>query len=176
MKMYAMDLEEGIRIIEPMLPVDCSVHECSVAPDIVEQSVLQERSVKGDTILVAYFQRNPVAYLFAATTDTWVDEIDDWFHIAPYEVYLYDAHTLPEYRGRRIYPFLMYSAADYFRRKTFHHAMIFSTARNVGSVKGIERCGFKCYEFVKYRNLLGCKCWQYKIGERHVESRLGNEN
>jgi len=176
MKMYALDLKQGIGIIEPELSVECSVHECSVAIDIIEQSVLQERCAKGDNVLVAYFRSSPVAYLFAATTDTWVAEIDDWFYIAPYEVYLYDAHTLSAYRGRRIYPFLICSAADYFGRKNFNHAIIFSTARNVGSVKGIEKCDFKCYEYVKYHNLLGWKSWHYHTGEKHVESRFGDEN
>ena len=175
-RMYALDLRENTSMIAPELPVTCLVHECSVALDVVEKSVRQERAAKGDVVFTAHFRSSPVACLFAATTKTQVGEIDDCFHIAPYEVYLYDAHTRPGYRGKRIYPFLICSAADYFRRKTFRHAIIFSTARNRGSVKGIERCDFKCYEVVKYQNLLGWKSWHYQVGERYVESRLGNEN
>ncbi|KPL14112.1 hypothetical protein AMJ74_04025 [candidate division WOR_3 bacterium SM1_77] len=175
MNMYALDLEQKTNIVKPELSVEWSVHECSVAINIIEQSILEERSAKGDNILVAYSMKNPVAYLFAAKVDTWVGEIDDWFHVAPNEVYLYDAHTLPQYRGKRVYPFLICSAAEYFRKRAFHYVMIFSTARNVDSVKGIERCNAECYEVVNYRNVLGWKCWRYHTGKRHVKSRLGNE-
>jgi hypothetical protein len=70
----------------------------------------------------------------------------------------------------------MTAAAHYFKKRAFRFAMIFSTADNRGSIKGIERCGFKCYEVVDYRNFLGLRSWRYRVGERHVEARLGNEN
>ena len=135
-----------------------------------------QRLAKGDRLIVAYVKRNPVAYLFAATTDTWVGEIEDWLNIAAQEVYFYDAFTAIDYRGRRIYPSLMAAAARYFKKRGFRHAMIFSTAENKYSIKGIEKCGFRCYEVVDYRNFLGLKSWYYQIGAKHVKARLGNEN
>lgn len=174
--MYALDLDEVIPGIKPLIPVRYAVHEGPAHMDTVAAPTQEQRAAKGDRVAVAYVKRYPVAYLFAATTDTWVGEVEDWLDIPPQEVYLYDAYTAADYRGRRIYPFLMAATAHYFKKRAFRFAMIFSTADNTGSIKGIERCGFKCYEVVDYRNFLGLKSWRYRVGERHVEARLGNEN
>lgn len=174
--MYALDLDLVIPGVKPLLPVRYAIHQGRVRIDTVAASVQEQRVAKGDQIFVAYMKQQPVAYLFAAMTDTWVDEVDDWLNIPAREVYLYDAFTVPACRGRRIYPFLMTTAARYFKKRAYRFALIFSTAENTNSARGIERCGFKCYETVDYWNFLGLKSWRYRLGERHVKARLGSEN
>jgi GNAT superfamily N-acetyltransferase len=176
LKMYALDLDVVIPRVKPLLPVRYAMHQGRVRIDTVAASTQEQRVAKGDRIFVAYIKHQPVAYLFAAMTDTWVGEVEDWLNIPAREVYLYDAYTAADYRGRRIYPFLMTAAARYFKKHAYRFALIFSTAENMDSVRGIERCGFKCYETVDYRNFLGLKSWHYRLGERHVKARLGNEN
>jgi GNAT superfamily N-acetyltransferase len=176
LRMYALDLKGVIKMVKPQIPVKYSVHEGPVSIDPIEDLTRDERYAKGDRAIVARVKRHQVAYLFAATTDTWVGEIEDWFNIPQGEVYLYDAYTVADYRGRRVYPFLICAAADYFKKRAYRCAMIFSAAYNKDSIKGIEKCGFRCYEVVDYRNFLGLKSWHYRVGERYVRARLGNEN
>jgi GNAT superfamily N-acetyltransferase len=138
--------------------------------------VIESRLEKSDRIFLAESEGNLVAYLFAATSKTDIGEIDDWLIVSQSEVYLYDAFTAPKARGKGIYPCLITYASVYFKNRGFKHALIFSTAGNSASIKGIERCGFSCYETVWYRNLLGWKSWRYRVTESVVSSRLSNED
>ena len=174
--MYAFDLGNKTNVIRPETMVNVSVHDKPLEARILQRSIIEERLARGEKIFIAYHQNSPVAYLFAAANDCWIGEIDDWLVVARNEIYLYDAFTSPEYRGRGIYPFLIYRAVDYFRKKSYRYIMIFATASNCESIRGIEKCGFRCYEIVNYRNFLGWKSWHFIVGERYVGSRLGNEN
>jgi GNAT superfamily N-acetyltransferase len=175
LRLYALDLGGSIRTVKPKNGIAYSVHKRSGPVGMIESSRCERRFAKGDRAIVAYIKHNPVAYLFAATTDTWVGEIEDWLSIVSKEVYFYDAFTAVRYRGRGIYPSLLCRGAAYFKKRGYRHAVIFSTARNRDSIKGIEGCGFSCYETVDYRNFFGLKTWYYRVGERYVKTRLGNE-
>ncbi|KPK62838.1 hypothetical protein AMJ83_09525 [candidate division WOR_3 bacterium SM23_42] len=176
LNMYAFDLRNKMGVIAPGMAVNVSAHEKPVEARILHKSTAEERVARGEKIFVAYYQKNPIAYLFASTGDCWIGEIEDWLVIDPDEIYLYDAFTSPEYRGRGIYPLLINRAAGYFRNRSYRYTMIFATGSNTESIRGIEKCGFKCYEIVHYRNFLGWKSWHFIVGERHVGSRLSNEN
>lgn len=174
--MYAIDLKKKISLVNAEVGVDVSTHSTPVALGGLQKSAIESRLEKGDRIFVARYNRTPVAYLFAAPSKTYIGEIDDWLIVDRKEVYLYDAFTAPELRGKRIYPHLITEAARYYKNRGYRRAMIFSTAQNVVSVKGITRCGFECYEIVWYRNFLGWKSWKYQGRERLVDSRLSREN
>ncbi|UCG30476.1 MAG: GNAT family N-acetyltransferase [candidate division WOR-3 bacterium] len=176
LRMYALSLRIEIPAVRPSITVKLSFGERPFEVDMLKASAIAERAARGDKIFAAYHQGIPVAYLFTTTRECRVGEIDDWLEVKPNEVYLYDAYTRPSFRGKRIYPFLITKVAEYYRNEAFDYAMIFSTENNASSNKGIERCGFNIYETVYYRNFLGWKSWQTKIGERHVGSRLRIED
>lgn len=176
LNMYALDLKNEVRVIRPEVTVNVSVHERPVEVQILERSTIDERVARGEKIFVGYHQKNPIAYLFAAASDCWIGEIEDWLVIDPEEIYLYDAFTSPGYRGKGVYPYLICRAASYFKNRSYKYTMIFATANNIESIRGIEKCAFKCYEAVNFRNFLGWKSWHFRVGERHVGSRLSNEN
>ena len=174
--MYALDLKNEIYITNPEMVVNLVVHERPVEVRILEKSTVDKRVARGEKIFVCYHQKNPIAYLFAAVSDCWIGEIEDWLVIDPEEIYLYDAFTSPEYRGKGVYPYLICRAVSHFKNRSYKYAMIFATANNTESIRGIEKCAFERYEVVNYRNFLGWKSWHFRVGERHVGSRLSNEN
>jgi ribosomal protein S18 acetylase RimI-like enzyme len=176
LNMYAFDLNKDICTVEPKTEIEVSMHENPQAIHFMEESSIKERLARGDRIFVACARKNPVAHIFAAVNNAFVGEINDWLNIGPKEVYLYDAHTDPRYRNKQIYPHLICCAASYFKTRSYAYAMIFSSAANTHSVRGITRCGFECYEVVHYWNFFGWQSWKYDVGERHVGARLGNEN
>jgi hypothetical protein len=176
LNMYAVDLKKKLRRIKSELVVDISVHTRPVPFRSVQKSIIESRFEKGDKIFIAEYDGNCVAYLFAATNKTGIGEIDDWLIVSHNEVYLYDAFTTSQLRGMGIYPCLIAYASVYFKHRGFEHVLIFSTVGNTASIRGIERCGFRCYETVQYRNFLGWKSWRYGVRERDVASRLSNEN
>ena len=174
--MYAVDLKKRIRRIESELIVDISAHTKPVPIGRVQKSVIESRLEKGDKVFIAKSNGDLVAYLFAATSKTDIGEIDDWLIVDQNEVYLYDAFTVSRVRGKGIYPRLIMHASACFKKQGFKHALIFSTVGNAASIRGIERCGFRCYETVWYRNFLGWKSWRYDVRDKFVTSRLSNED
>ncbi|MDH4211004.1 MAG: GNAT family N-acetyltransferase [candidate division WOR-3 bacterium] len=174
--MYAIDLKGEISIVRPSVTVKVSICDRPSEVDILNASAVAARSARGDKIFVAHHQGILVAYLFATTKECQVGEIDDWLDVEQKEVYLYDAYTRPGFRGKGIYPHLITKATEYFRNESYGRAMIFSTKDNLSSNRGIERCGFKLYETVHYRNLMGWKSWEIKSGDRYVGSRLRIES
>lgn len=170
--LYELNLQGEVPNIRPLISVKVSVSGEPGVAGMLQPAEVTTRTQRGDKIFVGYHQGIPVAYLFAATGECHIGEIDVWLDVKQGEVYFYDAFTRPAFRGRRIYPFLITKAAEYFRSELFAQAMIFSTRNNVSSSKAIERCGFKKYGTVHYHNLLGWKSWRVEVGERHVSSRL----
>jgi GNAT superfamily N-acetyltransferase len=174
--MYAIDLRRDISIVKPSVTVKVSLSDRPSDIDILSASTIAGRSARGDRIIVAHHQGILVAYLFATTTECEVGEVDDSLDVAQKEVYFYDAYTRPVFRGKGIYPHLITKAAEYFQSESYEHAMIFSAKTNLSSNRGIEHSGFKLYGTVHYRNFLGRRSWEIKLGERYVRSRLRIES
>ena len=175
LKLYACNLGEPISSVEPTVAVEVSVHETPCELGSRDASIIKERMSHGDRIFVASYEKNPVAYLFAATRRCWVHEICDWLHVATGEVYLYDAFTFAAYRGHHIYSFLLSHAAHFFRKLTYSYTLIFTTSTNLSSIRGIERVDFRCYETVRFYDVFGLHVWHYSTRSNGVQSRLSHE-
>jgi GNAT superfamily N-acetyltransferase len=175
LRLYAFKLSEGTPQIRPKVIVKVTTHDRPLELGSLQRSIVEQRIAQGDKICVARHSSNPVAYIFIATRNCWVDEIQDWFIVASGEVYLYDAFTSDEYRRNRIYSFLLSHATRLFKESAFSYVLIFSTALNTSSIKGIERAGFQCYEIVYFYNIFGFKIWNYKKQHNGIESRFSNE-
>ncbi len=162
-------------MIRAKIPVDVSINTSVPQLDMFQKEIREDRSRRGDSVLIAFHESHPVAYLFATTKDCWVGEINDWLLVKPQEVYLYDAFTQPAYRGNHIYSTLISSAADFFKKKSYAYALIFASAHNKNSRQGIERCDFDYYGTVHYINFFGAHMWNFKTTSAYVKSHFKNE-
>ena len=63
--------------------------------------------------------------------------------------------TLPEYRGRGIYPMILTSIASYLRAKGFRNLFICVEKNNIASIRGIEKAGFQALRTIKLIKLFG---------------------
>lgn len=163
-------------VVRPAILVRTAVYRGSAAVGQLDIAGMAERMARGDTLFAAFHGETLAGYLFAATDECPVSEIDDVLRVAPKEVYLYDACTTPVFRGRHIYPYLITRAQEHFRSESYEYGMIFTARRNRRSRKGIERTGFRQYGRIAFWNMLGWRRWCIVLGERHVKSRLHIEN
>jgi GNAT superfamily N-acetyltransferase len=162
-------------MVEARIPVDVSIGE--FVPDLAlfSRTVRTQRNKRRDTALIACHHARPVGYLFATTKDCWIDEIESRLIVEPREVYLYDAYTHPAYRGKHIYVTLLNRAVDSFWQRGYSHALIFASAHNTGSIKGIEQCGFSEYGTVWRLKLFGRNVWNFRITKKYVASHFENK-
>jgi len=175
LRLYNYDLNNPIQFITPLIDVEINTDVRYSNFNLFEKSNIKERISRGDNIFMAFTNGEPIAYLFATTKDIWVDEIKDWLIISPDEVYLYDALTFPEYRGKMIYPTLIQHVAEYYKELCFKNALIFTKSDNRSSIEGIENVNFKFYKDIKFFSIFGLKLWIYKNRRYCVQSRFKNE-
>jgi len=175
LKLYSFKLSDTSPEIRPKVKVEVTTHDRPLELISLQPSLIEQRIAQGDKIFVACYEEKPVAYLFTATRKCWVSEIQDLFIVASREVYLYDAFTIAQYRGNRIYSFLLNNVVRFFKELAYSYALIFSTASNISSIKGIEHTGFQCYETIHFCNLLGMNIWNYKQRNNDIQSRFSVE-
>ncbi|TET19943.1 MAG: hypothetical protein E3J78_05100 [Candidatus Cloacimonadota bacterium] len=174
--LYCFTSEKTIPRINPLLTVAVKLCSNPVELENVQRSVVEQRISRGHKLFVAFYQSKPVAYLFVATAQCRVDEVEDMLYVRPNEVYLYDAFTNVKYRGNRIYPFLISDVVRFYKGKGYSYTLIFTTSSNHKSARGIKRAGFSCYQVVHFHNLFGFKIWNYSPRSQDVQSTFGNEN
>ena len=78
------------------------------------------------------------------------------------EIYLYDAFTFPEYRGQNLYPAILNRILTHSCQKELQRALIFVLDDNVASIRGVQKAGFREFQRVTYRSLLGLSCYRYR--------------
>ena len=63
--------------------------------------------------------------------------------------------TIPEYRGKGIYPKVLTAIACYLKKMEFKHLFICVEKNNIPSIRGIEKAGFKVIKKIKLIKLFG---------------------
>lgn len=174
LRLYHVKLHQHQRTITARIPVDVSISDFVPELELFDKSVRKQRTQRQDTVLIAFHEAQPVGYLFATTKNCWIGEIENWLIVKPREVYLYDAFTHPAFRGKRIYATLVNRAANFFKQRGYSYALIFASAHNTSSIRGIEYCGFAEYGSVRSINLFGRNVWDFRITETYVTSYFAN--
>lgn len=64
------------------------------------------------------------------------------------QAYLFDAFTLPEYRGKSIFPAALLFICNHLRDKKYQKCFITSTIENKASIRGIRKAGFKMNGYI----------------------------
>jgi hypothetical protein len=83
-----------------------------------------------------------------------ITEIERTIDIGADSVYLFDAFTVPEWRGRGLYPLLLDHVSRLYGGRP---KVIAASSRNEASLGGIRRAGFTpvaCYRFLKIAGLV----------------------
>ena len=109
----------------------------------------------GQVCAVARHDKEVAAYCWLAYTPIPVAEIDRVVVPAADEVYLYDAFTVPAWRGRGLFTLMLRHLLAYARSQGRRRALIFAEARNLPSCRAIERAGFEIFQTVVRLDVLG---------------------
>jgi GNAT superfamily N-acetyltransferase len=112
-----------------------------------------------------------VAYCWSTTAPAPVEEIRR--HVVPAgdEVYLYDAYTAPEWRGKRLFPAMLTLLLAAARARGRRRALIFALAANRASTRAIEHAGFQHFLAIS-RVSIGGTGWLWVRGPRSARARM----
>ncbi|OGW16043.1 MAG: hypothetical protein A3G93_01895 [Nitrospinae bacterium RIFCSPLOWO2_12_FULL_45_22] len=172
--LYAFPLSGDMPLIKPKLDVqvyqlrNISESPCFNLLEIADELICQSRFGRGEMIWIAVHQSHIAAYCWVAFSEAEVGEIDKVIKVKHEEFYLYDAFTLPDYRGKNLYPYILTYVCQYGKEKGYTRALIFVLRENIPSQCGIEKAGFKRFQVIKYSRICGIPFYrQSPIEEGH---------
>jgi GNAT superfamily N-acetyltransferase len=102
---------------------------------------INKRIQGGNTCYIARLNGVPVAYGWVARSAADIGELELALHVDESNRYLWDFQTLPEWRGRGIYPLLL-QAILAEEGTEGHRFWIIAAPENRASARGIEKAGF----------------------------------
>jgi ribosomal protein S18 acetylase RimI-like enzyme len=129
---------------------------------IADRYVFQARLERGEQFWTAQRDTRIVSYCWATGEPVEIGEIRRVMSPRGDEVYLYDAFTFPEYRGYNLYPALLQRILDHSREYGLRRALIFVLGDNTASIRGVQKAGFREFQRVTYRNVLGFGRYAYR--------------
>jgi len=115
----------------------------------------EQRLRDGQVCAVARHAQEIVAYCWLASTPVRVAEIGQVVVPGREDVYLYDAFTVPAWRGRGLFSTVLGHLLAFAHARGRRRALIFALARNRASRRAIERAGFEITQTVSRVELCG---------------------
>jgi GNAT superfamily N-acetyltransferase len=106
------------------------------------QQEIEQRFQSGNHIYLAYMGESPTAYGWVATQEGRVGEIELFFKLPTGNSYLWDFKTLPEWRGRGIYPHLLQEIIQQESQRAEHFWVMYQPDNHI-SEHGIRKAGFR---------------------------------
>lgn len=161
LELYIHDLGQKIKDIRTALPINIELLQKPVPMQDTSLSMISDHLMSGQNIFAAFYQKKLVGYIFTTTSKCWVKEIQDYFNVAPHEVYLFNAYVCRKFRGNQIYQALLTHILRYYRARSYRIALIFTVRNNINSRKGIKNAGFTYFGDIHFSDFLGKKSWQY---------------
>ena len=110
---------------------------------------------RGEQCFIAIHNAKVISYIWGSRGKVGVEEINMAVQTAPKEMYLYDAFTLEPWRGKNLYPSVLQRALECGRSLGLQRITIFVEARNIPSIRGVNKAGFILFQTLLYKTVFG---------------------
>jgi ribosomal protein S18 acetylase RimI-like enzyme len=117
------------------------------------EAEIRARLAAGRRAYVVEAPAEVVSYGWASLEDEQIAEIEGTIRVRPGEAYVWDCATVPEWRGRGLYPALLRGIARDLAVEGFERLWIAARAENAASLRGFEKAGFVRVARVAYRRV-----------------------
>jgi ribosomal protein S18 acetylase RimI-like enzyme len=129
---------------------------------ITDRHLFRSRLDRGEEFWTAQRDNRIVSYCWATQEPVEIGEIRCTVKSRSDEIYLYDAFTFEEHRGRNLYPALLHNILQHSRDAGLRRALIFVMSDNTPSIRGVTKAGFAEFQRVTYATLLGFGRYTYE--------------
>ncbi|MBI2920300.1 MAG: hypothetical protein HYY18_04370 [Planctomycetes bacterium] len=161
----------GCRIADmPSIPTDASIRPATPADEeavvaAFPKVLFARRFSEGDAAFLAFVAGRLVHQTWLSTRHAFIPQVEFDRLLAPDEIYFYDCVTLPEWRGRGLYPATLAHAARALQPSGRTRAVLGVLSTNEPSVHGVEKAGFRAEFEHRYYQCLGVS-WarQVRVG------------
>ena len=141
--------------LEPGLPLQIGVLKESGVDDHVAfrpelpRARLLDRLSSAQECFVARHDGRIVSACWATKKTAWIDYLGCELALAAGEVYLFDAYTLPAYRGQGTAPALCLYQLSHFRGQGLRRAMRATFPENLPALRAHAKSGFRPYAVLR---------------------------
>ena len=129
---------------------------------IMDRHLFPGRLNRGEAFWTAQVDDRIVSYCWATSEPVEIGEIRCIVQPRADEVYLYDAFTFEEHRGRNLYPAILHRSLVQSREAGLRRSLIFVMSDNIASIRGVEKAGFVEFQRVTYSTVLGFGRYTYQ--------------
>ncbi len=164
--LHAFHLSDQVNIAEPRAKVEFQIiredsKEVNALYEFTDPRLVHWRFSQGEICWVAKAEDEIVSYVWAALKKERVEELCKAIELQEGEIYLYDAFTLEEWRGKALYPAILSRQLEYFKNEGFVRALIFTVEGNIASRRGILRAGFYHFQTIEITKILNFALYNY---------------
>ncbi len=129
---------------------------------MTDRYLFQSRLDRDEEFWTAQRDNRIVSYCWATQDPVKIGEIHCSVRPRGDEIYLYDAFTFEEHRGRNLYPALLHHILIHSRDAGLRRALIFVMSDNTPSIRGVTKAGFAEFQRVTYATMLGFGHYTYE--------------
>lgn len=129
---------------------------------MTDRYLFRARLDRGEEFWTAQRDNRIVSYCWATQEPVEIGEIRCTVKPRADEIYLYDAFTFEEHRGRNLYPALLHCILKHNRDAGLRRALIFVMSDNTPSIRGVTKAGFAEFQRVTYATMLGFGRYTYE--------------
>ena len=148
-------LAQPIPELEPAFPLRIDIlnpsevdDHLAFRPEIARACAL-DRLRSGQLCFVARHENRIVSACWTTTQPAWVEFLACGIPVAAGEVYLFDAFTLPDFRGQRVAPALCTHQLMHFQRAGLRRAIRATLPENAPALRAHAKCGFVPFALIR---------------------------
>jgi ribosomal protein S18 acetylase RimI-like enzyme len=142
------EVEAGLALAIALLQSSEVDDYCAFRPETARQIVL-DRLRKTQTCFVARHEGRIVSACWSTTEPAWSEFLGCEIAVAGGEVYLFDAFTLPTYRGQGAAPALCRQQLLHFRQLGLRRATRATLPENTRAMRAHAKTGFRPYALLR---------------------------
>ncbi len=124
------------------------------------QEFLSRIKKDNETLYTATNKGEIIAYAWVAKKELFLEAINYSYNLNRDEIFLYACFVSREYRGKGIHSLMIDKRLrDYMSDNSYKRAYTGVLSYNKGSIRGVEKAGFKEFKRIKYLKLIGKEKW-----------------
>jgi ribosomal protein S18 acetylase RimI-like enzyme len=138
----------------------------------LSRAIVLDRLRSAQACFYARHEGRIVSACWATKQSAWIEFLGCEFTLAPGEVYVFDAYTVPLYRGQGVAPALCLHQLSHFRQEGLRRAIRATLPENIPALRAHAKSGFRTYALLRS---LRIGPWQFCV-ERPWQHRAAMAN
>ncbi len=164
--LHAFRFSDPVEIVDPRAKVEFQIigadsKDIDHLHEFTDPMLIQWRFSQGESCWVARADGQIVSYVWVSTKIECVEELCKAIELQEGEIYLYDAFTIEEWRGKALYPAILSRQLEHFKQEGYGRALIFTVEENIASRRGIARAGFYHFQTIGITKILNFALYKY---------------